>query len=182
MTLARDKPQNKIPAPISNLAELLAYALAIEEDAHERYMMLADQMEQHNNSELCALFLKLASHEEHHAQEIRDRAEGLELPYLTLSKLNWLGGDSPEAAELDEAHYLMTPWHALQMALKAEQRALAFFEDFVAATTDDELKRWGEEFRDEETEHVALVEELLQRYPKPAETWLDDPDPPNLQG
>jgi len=174
--------ENKHGMAISNLAELLAYALAIELDAHERYMMLADQMEQHNNSELCGLFLKLASHEEHHAQEIRDRAGDIELPHLKLSKLKWPGTDSPEAAELDEAHYMMTSWHALQMALKAEQRAFEFFEGIVANVDDEELKRWAEEFRDEEAEHVEMVEQLLERYPKPSGSWSEDPDPPNLQG
>lgn len=166
---------------ITSLPELLAHALAIEVDAHERYVMLADQMEQHNNSELCGLFLKLASHEEHHAQEIRDRAGDIELLPLKLSDLKWAGDDSPEAAALDQAHYRMTPWHALQMALKAEQRAFEFFETFVANVEDEELKRWGLEFRDEEAEHVELVEELLERYPKPADDWAEDPDPPNLQ-
>jgi rubrerythrin len=167
---------------ITNLPELLAHALAIEEDAHERYVMLADQMEQHNNSELCGLFLKLASHEEHHAQEIRDRAGDIELPHLKLSDLKWPGSDSPEAAEFDEAHYKMTSWHALQMALKAEQRAFDFFETIVSSVEDEDLKRWAQEFRDEEAEHVVLVEQLLERYPKPAGDWSDDPDPPNLQG
>lgn len=166
---------------IANVAELLAHALAIEEDALERYVMLADQMERHNNTELREIFLKLASHEEHHAQEIRDRADYMKLPRLTLYDLKKAGNNSPEAAELGEAHYKMTPWHALQMALKAEQRAFDFFEEIVSGAQDADLKRWAQEFRDEEAEHVQLVEHLLERYPKPAADWSDDHDPPNLQ-
>lgn len=72
----------------------------------------------------------------------------------------------------------MTSWHALPMALKAEQRAFDFFKTVVENTQDDELKRWAEEFQQEEAEHVRLVEDLLTQYPKPAADWSHDDDPP----
>jgi rubrerythrin len=177
----RGKPDR---AAITDLAELLAHALAIEHDAQARYEMLADQMEQHNNSELCGIFLKLASHEKLHAQEISDKADeaGLELPHIELGAWQWPGGDSPEAVDVGDAHYLMTAWHALRMALAAEQRAFAFFDRIARFTEHADLRKWAEEFRTEEAEHVRLVEDLLTKYPKPASSWDDDPDPPVLQG
>ncbi|HXK53333.1 MAG TPA: ferritin family protein [Hyphomicrobiales bacterium] len=166
------------PEAIESVEELLAHAYVIEVDAVERYNLLADQMEVHNNSELAALFRKLAGHEEHHAKEILERAGDKALPKLKSSDYKWGEFEAPEAAELDRAHYLMTPWHALQMALRAEKRAFAFFDQLVKTAKDDEMKKWSEEFREEEAEHVRLVEELLTRYPEPAEDWAEDPDPP----
>ena len=72
----------------------------------------------------------------------------------------------------------MTPWHALQMALRAEQRAHAFFDHVVRTATDVGLKAWAEEFRDEEAEHVELVTQLLEKFPEPEPGWDDDDDPP----
>ena len=166
------------PEAIDSVEELLAHAYMIEVDATDRYLMLADQMEVHNNLELAGLFRKLASHEEHHAQEILEQAKALKMPDLKPSEYKWGDFEAPEAAALDEAHYLMTPWHALQMALGAEQRAFAFFDRLVATAGDDGMRKWAEEFREEEAEHVRLVEDLLKRYPEPDEGWADDPDPP----
>ena len=50
---------SKQPSMIS-VEELLAYSLAIEQEAAERYAELADQMEVHNNHEVAELFHKLA--------------------------------------------------------------------------------------------------------------------------
>jgi len=166
------------PEAIDSVEELLAHAYMIEIDATDRYLMLADQMEVHNNPELAALFRKLASHEEHHAQEILEQAKGLNMPELKPSEYKWGDFEGPEAAEIDEAHYLMTPWHALQMALGAEKRAFAFFDRLVATAKDDEMKKWAAEFRSEEAEHVRLVEDLLKRHPEPEKDWDEDPDPP----
>lgn len=172
---AREKPDQ---GAMTGLAELLAHALAIETDASERYTMLADQMAVHHNSELAELFRKLASFEDLHAREIIDKAKQLDLPKLKLDDLKWTGDDSPEAVDAAGGHYLMTPWHALQMALEAELRALDFFAQIAADTQDDEIRRWAKEFEEEEAEHVRLVERYLAEYPKPKDDWADDMDPP----
>ena len=99
----------KIPS-ISSLPELLSYAHAIEVDAEERYRMLADQMEVHNNQELAKLFRELAGHEEKHAAEIEKHAEEIGIERLKPVAFDWPDLESPEAAELDASHYLMTPW------------------------------------------------------------------------
>lgn len=166
---------------IASEAELLAHAHAIEQDAAERYHMLADQMEAHNNIELAKLFAELAGHEEKHAAEILAQASDMELPALKPSDFKWLGADSPETADLDQAHYRMTPWHALQMALRAEQRAFGFFDHVARTAPDARMQAWAEEFRDEEAEHVELVERLLEKYPEPPEGWDEDDDAPTWQ-
>lgn len=172
---------NSTPPAIESEAELLAHAHAIELDALDRYRMLADQMEVHNNRELAKLFSELAGHEEKHAAEILKRAGDIALPALKPSEFKWPGMESPESAALDETHYKMTPWHALQMARAAERRAFAFFDHVVRTATDPTLKSWAEEFREEEAEHVELVERLLKKYPEPEQGWDEDDDPPALQ-
>jgi len=90
----------------------------------------------------------------------------------------WSWGESPEMASLGEAHYLMTPWHALQLALAAERRALDFFKSVASAAKDPAIKKLADEFVEEEAEHVNLVHRLMRKSPKPPDDWFVDPDPP----
>jgi len=166
---------------IASLADLFAVAYRIEADAVERYELLADQMETHNNPELVAVFRDLCRAEKIHRDEIRRLAGDIDVVTHAQRLPNWGRGDSPEEVDLGAAHYMMTPWHALQMALDGEKRALDFFTSIVETAKDSGIKRLAEEFAEEEAEHVNLVHRLLRRYPRPAESWSTDPDPPISQ-
>jgi len=166
------------PTPkVASLADLFALAWQIEADAVERYKLLADQMETHNNPELVKVFRDLARAEGIHAEEIRRLAGDINVVEHARKTGGWKG-ESPEEADLSAAHYMMTPWHALQMALVGEKRALEFFTGIVETTKDAKIKQMAAEFVEEEAEHVNLVHRLLRKYPEPAEGWAEDPDPP----
>jgi rubrerythrin len=167
---------------ITSLSGLLTVAYQIEASAVDRYTQLAEQMEAHNNSELAKVFRDLARAEGIHAEEIRRQAGAIDVVELARQSGPWKQGESPEDADLGAAHYLMTPWHALQMALAGEQRALAYFKSVVESTSDAKIKAMAEEFVEEEAEHVNLVHRLLRKYPAPAKSWSEDPDPPVGQG
>lgn len=175
MSPASDEPE------ISSLADLFAVAFQIEADAVDRYDLLAAQMETYNNPELAAVFRDLSRAEGLHRDEIRRLAGDIDVVAHARRMAKWKRGESPEEADLGAAHYLMTPWHALQMALAGEQRALAFFTSIVDTTQDPEVKKMAAEFVEEEAEHVNLVQRLLRKYPRPPESWSQDPDPPTSQ-
>jgi rubrerythrin len=166
---------------ISSVADLFAVAYQIEADAVDRYVLLATQMEVHNNADLVATFRDLARAEAIHRDEIRRMAGDLDVVARASIVAKWNKGESPEAADLGAAHYLMTPWHALQLALDGEKRALAFFTSVAETAKDPTIKKMAEEFVEEEAEHVNLVHRLLRKHPKPSSSWSDDPDPPNPQ-
>ena len=163
---------------VASVADLFAVAYRIEADAAERYDLLADQMETHNNPELVAVFRDLSRAEGIHRDEIRRMAGGIDVAAQAQTMANWSRGDSPEEADLSEAHYLMTPWHALKLALAGEERALAFFTSVVETTKDPIVKKMAEQFVEEEAEHVNLVHRLLRKHPRPAQSWPSDQDPP----
>ena len=137
---------------ISNLADLFAAAYQIEADAAERYGVLAAQMETHNNPELAAVFADLARAEAIHRDEIRRLAGDIDVVSHARKMATWTRGESPEEADLGKAHYLMTPWHALDLALAAEKRALAFFTSIVQTAADPGIRKMAEEFAEEENE------------------------------
>jgi rubrerythrin len=162
---------------ITNVADLFAVAYQIEADAVERYKLLADQMDTHNNPELVKVFRDLARAEGIHAEEIRRQAGDIDVVAHARRLGGWKKGESPEEVDLGASHYLMTPWHALQMALKGEKQALAFFTSIVETTKDAKIKEMAAEFKAEEAEHVELVHRLLRKYPAPSAAWSQDPDP-----
>jgi rubrerythrin len=165
---------------VKNLNDLLAVAYQIEIDAVERYNLLADQMDTHNNPELVKVFRDLARAEGIHGEEIRRMAGDFDVAGHA-AKIAKFTKDSPEAVDLGSSHYLMTPWHALQLSLKGEERALAYFTSIVETTKDSRVKEMAAELVEEEAEHVNLVHRLLRRYPRPSESWAEDWDPPVSQ-
>ena len=168
--------------PIFSVADLLAIAYRIELDAVERYGLLADQMETHNNPELTKVFRDLSRAESIHAAEIREMAGDTDLNGRANALHSiWPKGESPEEVDLGAAHYLMTPWHALQLCLAGEKRALAFFTSIAETTKDAKVKEMAAELVEEEAEHVNLVYRLLRKYPEPANSWCQDGDPPAAQ-
>lgn len=167
---------------ITDLHELLAVAYQIEIDAVERYSLLADQMETHNNPELVKVFRDLARAEAIHGEEICRLAGDFDVTSRARQTARIERMGTPEEVELDAAHYLMTPWHALQLSLAGEKRALAYFTQVVETATDPKVKAMATELMEEEVEHVNLVNRLLHRYPRPDDSWAEDPDPPVSQG
>lgn len=173
--------ESSAESKISNLNDLLALAYQIEIDAVERYKLLADQMETHNNPALVKVFRDLARAEGIHGEEIRRLAGDFDVVSHARRTARFGRSESPEEAALDSAHYLMTPWHALQLSLAGEKRALAYFSRIVETATDAKVKALAAELVEEETEHVNLVNRLLLRYPRPNDSWAEDPDPPASQ-
>ncbi|MEO7008796.1 MAG: ferritin family protein [Caldimonas sp.] len=159
------------------LAEMMAQALVIERAAVERYNALADVMEVHNNREVTDLFRKMAQIETRHVEQIVAQM-GWKDADAAPAPGAWADIDTPECVPEDEIHYLMWPWHALQLALAAEQRAEAFYTRLAETATADAIRRAALDLREEERWHVSLVRGWLERTPEPGTDWADDPDPP----
>ena len=168
--------------PIFSVADLLAIAYRMELDAVERYGLLADQMETHNNPELTKVFRDLSRAESIHAAEIREMAGDTDLNGRANALHSiWPKGESPEEVDLGAVHYLMTPWHALQLCLAGEKRALTFFTSIAETAKDAKVKEMAAELVEEEAEHVNLVYRLMRKYPEPTDSWCQEGDPPAAQ-
>ena len=169
-----------ISGTISSVEELVAHARAMEAEAAERYDELADQMEVHNNHEVARLFRKLSEIEAKHVAAVENMSEGLELPELKAWEYTW-EGESPETPDIDGVHYLMTPYHALSLALHHERQAVEFFDNVIANSADPKLRETAEHLAEDEREHVRLLLQWLAKFPQPEDDWDHVPDPPNLR-
>jgi rubrerythrin len=166
-------------APISSASEFMAYAYAMEVEAAERYAEFADSMEMHNNLEVAELFRKLSRIEQKHADQILEQMGWKQSPIPALN-VRWEGTEGPETGDPTELHYLMQPYHALQIALLNEKRARDFFAHLAKVATNAGVRKGALEMKEDEAEHVRLIEEWLARTPKPDANWEADQDPPVL--
>ncbi len=164
---------------MKTLEVFLAHAVTVEEEAADRYDELAAAMEVHHNEDVAALFRRMAGYSRRHLAEATERAQRAGgLPELKPWEYQWGTGESPESGPVEASHYLMTPHHALQLAMKAERGARDFYAGVAGRVDDPVIRAAAEEFAEEEAEHVAELERWLERYPEPRPGWDEDLDPP----
>jgi rubrerythrin len=163
---------------MDSYADFMARAYAMELEANERYAQFAEQLDTHNNREVAQMFRKLADVEALHAKRILEEMRWPSMPVLPPAYA-WETLEGPETAPFDQLHYLMQPFHALEIALKCELQAQKYFEDIAASKAPASVRKAATEMADEEREHVRLIRDWMKRVPQPKPGWDEDPDPPH---
>ena len=108
-----------------SLGEFLAHALALEREAAERYLELADMMEAHRNDAVSALFRDMVRFSRLHHDSIAERSRGIELPALRSWQYRWT--HPPEAGGDEAFDYTLDAYTALRYARENEVRALDYY-------------------------------------------------------
>ena len=154
-----------------DILTLYAHAMAIEREAVERYAEFAGRMEREGNFAVAALFRMLSTLEAKHLDELKRRTAKMNLPPLE-ADYSWPGPEAPETlargAELTRG---MTQRRGLEMALQAEKRARAFFEQAARVADDADTRTLAREMAAEEAEHAELIGRMLSRTPGGAVDW-----------
>jgi len=176
---AAKRPRPQASSRRSELTDFMKKAYAMELEASARYAEFADEMEVANNREVAELFRKLAGIERLHADKILEQM-GWKQPPADVEPFRWEGLEGPETGEHGDLHYLMQPYHALQIALRNEQRAAAYFASITRHNVARAVLDAANEMAQEEREHVELVKAWIARVPKPEKHWDVDLDPPNV--
>lgn len=156
-----------------SLPEFLAHAVALEQEAADRYLELADMMEAHLNDAVSAVFRDMARFSELHRDEIKARIGAVELPQLKSWEYRWTS--PPEAGGEEGFDYMIEPYNALKYARANEMRGMQYYRSVAEQSTDPEVRRLATDFADEETEHVAALDKWIALTPRPSATWQDDP-------
>jgi rubrerythrin len=167
-------------SPLDDLGAFLVHAVVLEDEAATRYDELADTMEVHHNDEVAALFRQMAGYSRLHLQEASEHAarHAGGLPDLKPWEFEWPGAESPESGQADASHYLMTPHHALKLALAAEESAHEFYAGVAGRASSAAIRELAAEFAAEEAGHAEALRKWLARYPAPPPAWDEDLDPP----
>lgn len=156
------------------LPEFLAHAIALECEAAERYLELADMMEAHRNDAVAALFRDMVRYSRLHLDSILKRAVDMALPTLRPSAFRWR--HPPEMGGDEAFDYTLNAYDALRYARENEQRAMEYYAGVGQGASDEAVRRLAAEFAAEETEHVEALDDWLARTPRPAAPWAADPD------
>ncbi len=145
------------------LQDALDLAILVEDEAQERYLELADQMEQHHTAEAAKFFRTMAGNEQRHGDALRARRRSLfgDAPGRVGRSLLWEG----EAPGYDEVRVYMSARQAMETALRAEVKAHAFFVEALPRVEDPEVRKLFQELREEEVLHQALVREAMRGIP-----------------
>jgi rubrerythrin len=155
-----------------SLMDALDLAILIEEEAEERYLDFAAQMEQHRTPEAARFFRFMASNEAKHGLELSARrAERFsDAPRVVSRSMIF----DIEAPDFDAARAFMSPRKAMEAALASEVKAHAFFVAALPALKDADVRALFEELRNEEVEHQELVQLELDKLPP--DSGLSDDD------
>ena len=156
---------------IQSAPELYAHAIAIEREAAERYTEFSQRMNDLGNEAVATVFATLARFETEHLMALERRSEGVSLPQPARHQYRWLDSGAPETAARELVFRLISPRDALVIALGAEKRAHAFFEHVLLTSDDPALRALAREMAMDESEHIALVERLLERVADPKVDW-----------
>jgi rubrerythrin len=151
--------------PIRSIPELYAHALAMEEEAAQRYVELAVRMHDEGQDALAELFWRLGRTEGEHYTELLRRTEAMVLPPLPAERYRWLQHTAPDTAAHDLVLRLMTPRHALAIALEAERRARDFFIEAARSAADPRVRALARDMAAEENEHIVQLLAELERAP-----------------
>lgn len=157
-----------------SLAEFLAHAIALEHEAAERYLELADMMEAHRNDEVSQLLRDMVRYSRLHHDSIVVRAGALALPKLRSWEYRWR--QPPQAGGEEAFDYTLDAYNALRYARENEVRAMDYYTEVGLQSEDAEVRRLAAEFAAEETEQVAAIDQWLARTPRPSEPWRDQPE------
>lgn len=163
---------------IGSLGALHVHALAIAHEAIARYQEFAAHAADHGNDAAADLFSWLAELEDEHAFHLAHVAEGMVLPKLAPGEYAWLHSGPPLPEAHDFIFRMMTPREALEIAVRAEERAKAFFEQVLAASNDAGVRELAIELGRDEDSHIARLQDALARVPKPFRPSEDCPGDP----
>ena len=160
-------PKARSNKEIVSLGVLYAHALAIEYEAAARYREFAAVMADYGNDTTAELFLRLAEFEAEHGFHLAKKSMGVEIPRIDPGEYAWLDSGTPVPEARAFIFRMMTPRLALEIALRAEEQAKAFFERVQVASSNASVRKLAAKFVRDEQSHIDWVADALARLPMP---------------
>jgi rubrerythrin len=153
-----------------SLQDALDLASLIEEEAYKRYTLFATQLGRGGGG-AGSFFAAMAENEKKHGDQLSDRRKarfGDEPARVSLDDLF-----DVEAPEIGAPRRSMSLLQAYELAKSSEQKAYDFYDEALPSINDPDVRTLFVELRDEETEHVRMIEEAIANLPPNANVELD---------
>jgi rubrerythrin len=157
-----------------SLMDALDLAAVIELEAHKRYTQFAEQLGIGDSDGAGAVFQSMAVNENKHGEQLAERRLALfgdKPPKVKLDDIF-----DVEAPEFGAPSRYMSPLKAYYVALSSEKKAFEFYDQALRYVNQPDVKALFEELREEEAEHVAMLEQIIAKLPPSASVDLEDED------
>lgn len=157
--------------PDSTLEAFIAHALAVEFEAARTLRDLEAAFGERGEGELASLCGKLAALEQDHYERLEARSRGRSLPEVDFRQYAWLESADADCCPRDMVFHIASPRMLLEIALKAEQRAVDMFERAARQAQDPAVRELAASLAQDEHEHVRWVIDALKRTPRDDTDW-----------
>jgi rubrerythrin len=157
-----------------SLMDALDLATLIEVEAFKRYSQFAERLGSSAEGDAASIFESMAVNENKHGEQIAERRIALfgdQRPRVKITDIF-----DVEAPDVGAPTLGMSPLKAYSVALASERKAFAFYDEARRHVTQPEIKALFEELRDEEAEHVQMIEAIIAKLPPAARVDLEDED------
>ena len=149
------------PPTVRREEDLLAIARALESDAARRYRHLAQWAADAALEELATLFGHLAEMEETHIAAVEARGERMRGRPLDPAASQWRVPANFDEEEVRSPR--LTPYRALAIAVRSEERAFAFYSYIAAEARSPGVRTLAEDLARDELEHAAVLRRERRR-------------------
>ena len=149
-----------------NLASFLAHSVKLEYEAELMYRKLSGALDPVVNKDAVVFFQEMAGYAQRHLQEVMQRAGIADVSELPESGYVW--GDDAAAESislLPAANTAVDLDQAMELALGAECRAAAFYEQAASSSPEPKVRSLAAEFAAEERGHALQLERFIGRKP-----------------
>ncbi len=157
-----------------SLMDALDLATLIEVEAYRRYTQFAERLGSHAGDDAASVFQSMAINENKHGEQLTERRLALfgdAKPRVTIDDIF-----DVEAPDFGMTRWYMSPYKAYLVALSSEKKAFEFYDQALRHVTQPDIKALFEELREEEAEHVRMIEEIIEKLPPSAKVDLEDED------
>ncbi len=157
-----------------DLQDALDLAVLIEVEAWERYKFFAKQIGRRRPGDAADIFESMARNEEKHGKQLSERRQELfgDAP-LRVSKDDIFDVEAPDSGA---PRWNMSPLKAFKLALNSEEKAFWFYDEALKHVKDPGVRELFTELREEESEHVVMVKEAIEKLPPGSDVDLENED------
>jgi rubrerythrin len=164
-----------------DLQDALDLAIAIEEEAKERYDGFVRQVGGGRyDGDAADMFRLMAGYEEKHCAELAGKRR--ELFGAAPRRITAAALDDVEAPDRGKPRVFMSARQAMEVALSSEEKAYEFFDGALREVSDPRVRALFEELRRDEQDHIRLVRQRLDRLPPGPDVEDDEADEPGSDG
>lgn len=146
----------------ATVEDVLAVAHAMEREATARYAALGRSMRRVGHDDVAQVFESLAAEEQHHVDQVELLSQQLLHRLPDPAIVRW---ELPDTFSLDDeaGSALLTPYRALSIAVRNEERAFAFWSYVAAEAANPQVRTQAEAMARQELLHAAKLRHERRR-------------------